>query len=90
MLTYVVTTSRAELLDYCAHAHVHPRATWLVQTPADLATASIGEDRIVFWGRYRELPELAGIVAIAISQILETTPIFGPPRTNRPAAPRVP
>ena len=68
--TYVVTTDRAALLDYCEHARVHPRATRLVQTPADLGDANLGEDRIEFWGDYRRLPKLPQIVDRAKTQLL--------------------
>jgi hypothetical protein len=71
VLTYVVTTDRAALLDYCEHARVHPRAARLVQSPAGLLGANLGENRIVFYGEYRRLPQLAAIIDRAQTQILE-------------------
>lgn len=70
-MTYVVTTDRAALLDFCEHARVHPRAARLVQTPADLSDANLGEDRIEFWGDYKRLPKLPEIVDRAKIQILQ-------------------
>jgi hypothetical protein len=71
MLTYVVAPNRAQLLDYCERARIHPRATVLVQSPADLAAANLGENRIVFYGDYQQLPKLSEIVYRAKTQLLE-------------------
>lgn len=71
MLTFVVTTDRAALLDYCDQARVHPRAVRLVQSPEDLAAAKLGENRLEFWGNFRRLPRIDEIVERAKAQVLE-------------------
>ena len=71
MMTYVVTTDRASLLDYCEVARVHPRAARLVQSPTDLEGADLGENQIVFYGDYGRLPKINEIVDVAKSQLLD-------------------
>jgi hypothetical protein len=71
VLTYVVTASREQLLDYCEHARLHPDATRLVRTLWDLKGADLAVDRLVFWGDYRHLCALASIQRWAMTQVLQ-------------------
>jgi hypothetical protein len=71
MIVYVVTASRAQFLDYCTQAKLHPSAARLVQSPLDLIDSNLGENRIVFWGDFKHLSKLPAIIDEAKAQIAQ-------------------
>jgi hypothetical protein len=58
MLTYVVTLTHSEFHEYCRKRGLAPSAARLVRSKADLQGVEIGNDRIVFYGRCYELPNI--------------------------------
>ena len=66
MLTYVVASSVREFDDYCRkHSH-RAAAARLVQSAADLAHADLALNRVVFFGRCYELPEIHALLDLIV------------------------
>ena len=68
MLTYVIASSAREFDDYCREHQHNPAAARLVRSAADLALADTTHDRVVFFGRCYELPEIDALLHLTIGR----------------------
>jgi hypothetical protein len=88
MVTYIVALSHQEFHDYCRKRGLDPARAKLVRSRADLKNVEIGDDRLVFYGRCYELPEIDDLLDFILStNALDSGRDWTPYKRKRAAAP---